>query len=169
MNPILLSTRINLCYHKSMETEADPWILIKKCRYSLIIIGLGIFVYFNSLANNFISDDFPQIINNLYIHSLANISAFFTGSTFYNGGSNINGAYYKPLLTTYFSFIYTFFGPNYSLFHFFQISLHILNTYLLFVLLKHFFKKLLALLLSLIFLVHPINSEAVFYISAMQE
>lgn len=153
-----------------MQTDTDPWILIKKYKYSLIIILVGIVVYFNSLFNNFVSDDFPQIVENLPIHSIGNIFNFLNGSTFNSGGSTqLTGVYYKPLLSSYFSLIYSIFGTNYSLFHFFQISVHVLNAYLVFVFFKYFFKKPLALILSLVFLVHPINSEAVFFISAMQE
>jgi tetratricopeptide (TPR) repeat protein len=67
------------------------------------------------------------------------------------------------------SFIYTFFGPEASVFHFSQTVLHILNASILFLFLKRFFKKPLALIISLIFLVHPINSEVVFYVSNTQE
>src|SRR5207249_2274788 len=97
-------------------------------------------------------------------------SIFFTGSTFFNGNSQIAiGNYYRPLLTTYFAGIYSLSGANYFLFHFFQLLLHIVNTIMVFFFLKHFLKGAITLFLSLLFLVHPINSEVVFYISDAQE
>jgi tetratricopeptide (TPR) repeat protein len=136
----------------------------------LIIFILGIIVFSNSIFNNFIGDDFFQIVNNIPVHSIKNIPTFFTGGTFYSGEAQRQvGVYYKPLLNIIFSLIYTIFGPSVYPFHLFQIFLHILNACLLFLFLKHFFKKPLSLILSLIFLVHPINSEAVFYISGTQE
>ncbi|KKQ98920.1 MAG: hypothetical protein UT24_C0031G0005 [Candidatus Woesebacteria bacterium GW2011_GWB1_39_12] len=136
----------------------------------LIIVVLGAVVFFNGLFNNFVGDDEGQILNNTPVHSSKNIPKFFFGSTFYNSGTQkLTGVYYKPILNTVFSLTYSLVGPSAFSFHLFQISLHILNACLLFLLFKHFFKVPLALVLSLIFLVHPINSEAVFYISNTQE
>jgi protein O-mannosyl-transferase len=135
----------------------------------IFIFLIGFIVFFNSLFNGFVGDDDSQIVKNLSAHSISNIPKFFTGSTFYNGSDKLIGVYYKPLLTSVFSVIYSFFGPNPSAFHFVQIFLHIINTCILFLFLSHFLKKAYSFLLSLVFLIHPINSEAVFYISAMQE
>ncbi len=135
----------------------------------LIIVVVGIVIYFNSLLNGFVGDDDSLILQNLVVHSLRNIGNFFSGSTFYNGGQQFVGSYYRPLYETFFSFVYSLFGPNYIAFHFFQICIHIANACLIFVLFRRFFNKPIAFFSSLIFLVHPINSEAVFYISAVQE
>ena len=134
-----------------------------------IIVTVGLIVFTNGLFNGFVADDGSQIIDNPVIHSISNIFSFFSGSTFYNGGVLNRGVYYKPLLNTFFSFVYIVFGPVSFWFHFFQIGLHIANASILFLLLKRFFRLSLALFFSLVFLVHPINSEAVFYISASQE
>ncbi len=136
--------------------------------YFFIVIGF--LVYANSLVNGFVADDSNQIINNTQIHSIWNIRSFFTQSTFYDEGTQrLVGLYYKPIFTTFLSIIYTFFGSNSSAFHFFQVSIHIVNVCLLYVLLQRFLKRSTASVLSLIFLVHPINSESVLYISAMQD
>ncbi len=135
-----------------------------------IIVIVGFIVFGNALFNAFVGDDVTQIVNNPLVHSFSNLLTYFSGSTFYNGGTNyFAGVYYKPFLSTYFSIIYTFFGPNYIAFHFFQILLHIINVCIIFLFFKHFFRKSVSLILALIFLVHPINSESVFYISAVQE
>ncbi|MGI8419666.1 MAG: glycosyltransferase family 39 protein [Candidatus Levyibacteriota bacterium] len=122
------------------------------------------------LFNGFVLDDTQQIVDNVYVHSIVNIFSFFTGSTFYNGGAtSLTGVYYKPLLTTFFSLIYTFFGATPFAFHFFQLLLHIINTCFVFLLFKRFFKNSIAFFLSLVFLIHPINSETVFYIADAQD
>jgi protein O-mannosyl-transferase len=134
------------------------------------IILIGLLLYFNSLFNSFVGDDLGQIIDNPTVHSILNISTFFTSSTFYNGGSQyLIGVYYKPLLLTFYSLIYTFFGPNYVIFHLFQVILCIANAVIVFLFLKHFFKQSLSFILSIIFLVHPINSEVAFYIADLQD
>lgn len=134
----------------------------------LIIIVLGILIYAHSIGNAFIGDDNPQIVENPMLHSLDNIGSFFTSSTFDNGGA-LTGVYYKPLMTTSFAVIYSLFGANPTPFHIFQIAIHILNAILVFYIFKYFFSKNLSLFLALIFLVSPINSEAVLYIAALQD
>lgn len=136
---------------------------------SIVIIALvGIIVFFNSLFNDFVIDDNSQITKNVLVHSIFNIPSFFSGSTFYGGGKLI-GIYYKPVTLGSFSLIYNTFGPSPVWFHLFQVILHITNASILFLLFKHFFSKPISLVLALVFLVHPINSESVFYISNMQE
>ena len=133
------------------------------------IILIGLIIYFNSLFNGFVGDDFGQLVDNPYVHTISNIPHFFFGGSFNDGSGGVVGIYYKPLMVTFFSLIYSFFGANPFFFHLFQLSLHIANTILVFFLFKHFFKINLGFILSLIFLVHPINNEAVVYISNLQD
>jgi len=144
---------------------------MKKNKYIFIIIGLGLLIYFNSLFNNFVWDDEEQILNNQLIHSVRNVSIFFKGGTFNTGGSgNMMGVYYKPIMSICFSILYSLFGPRPFFFHSFQLIIHMINTILIFYVLKKLFdNKPIAFLMSLIFLVHPINTESVVYISALQD
>jgi protein O-mannosyl-transferase len=140
---------------------------IKKA--AIFICLIGYLVFFSGLFNGFIGDDTLQITNNPIIRSLRNLPVFFSGSTFYNGGDVLEGVYYKPIQTTLFSFVYSLSGNNPFTFHLFQISIYIINAYFVYLLLKHFFDNLVAFFLALIFLVHPINSETAFYVSATQD
>lgn len=151
----------------SFKSLFVPFTTLKAIQW---IIFIGLVVYFNGLFNSFVLDDTQQIVDNVYVHSLNNFVTFFTGSTFYNGGANnLTGVYYKPLLSTFFSLIYTFFGANYFVFHLFQLFLHIASACFLFLIFKQLFKKITAFVLSLIFLIHPAISETVFYIAAAQD
>lgn len=134
-----------------------------------IILSLGLVVFFRGLFNGFVTDDWLQIVDNPIVHSLGNINSFFTGSTFYNSGPKLVGQFYRPLLTTYFSFVYSIFGAHSFWFHLTQLFFHSLNAFLVYLLFKKFISKSLSLAISLIFLVHPINSESVFYISGTGE
>jgi len=143
---------------------------IDKNKFYLLIILVGFFIYSYSLFSPFVWDDVPQIQNNYFIQTLANAPKFFLGSTFgLINNSNATGLYYKPLLSLMFSVIFSIFGSNTFYFHFFQVLIDICNTILMFVLFKKFFKEYISFFLSLIFLVHPMNVEAVSYISALQE
>ena len=65
--------------------------------------------------------------------------------------------------------LYALFKATPFFYHAFQLGLHITNGILLFILFKKFLKERVALVLSLLFLVHPINSEAVVSIANLQE
>jgi protein O-mannosyl-transferase len=136
----------------------------------VFIFLIGIIIFFNGLSNGFVGDDHQQLVENVAVRSLQNIPSFFSGSTFYNGqGAGLGGAYYKPILTVAYSFIYAIFGSGPFGFHFFQVIIHITNACLLFLIFKLIFRKALSFVLAIVFLVHPINSEAAFYIAATQE
>ncbi len=141
---------------------------LKKHIPVLLIILLGLIVYTNSFFNQFVLDDPSQILTNPLVHSIKNIPTLFLGSSF-GGGNSLSGLYYKPLMTTCFTILYSLFGANPFPFHFFQVILHILNVILVFILLRHIFTKNMALIISLVFLVHPVNVDAVSYISAFQD
>ncbi|KKP60364.1 MAG: Conserved hypothetical tpr repeat protein [Candidatus Roizmanbacteria bacterium GW2011_GWC2_34_23] len=135
-----------------------------------IIVLLGLLIYSFSLFNGFIWDDEEQIVNNIFVHSVKNIPLLFQSSTFNTGGAGVlSGTYYRPLMMTFFSFVYQIFGPNPFFFHLFQLSFHILTAILIYYLFKHFFKESISFFLTLIFLIHPASVEAVAYISAVQD
>lgn len=143
--------------------------LINKFVTSLLITIVGLSIYLNSLSNGFVADDFDQIVNNPQIHSIKNLGSFFFSGTFMIGISNLEGIYYRPVMVAVFSVIYSLFGANPTAFHLFQVIIHIINTLLIFSLFKNNFTKGVALFLSLIFLTHPSNTEAVVYISSLQD
>jgi tetratricopeptide (TPR) repeat protein len=138
----------------------------------LIIIALGFLVFSLSLKNGFVWDDEEQIINNTVIHSISNWPKFFAGGAFNSGGTgSLLGVYYKPLMTLSFSIIYSLFGANPTPFHLLSLTLHISNTILVFLIFDKFFrkKKYVPLTLALIFLVHALTSEVVFYAANLQD
>lgn len=138
----------------------------------LILTLLGLAVYFNSLFNSFVWDDEEQIILNSLVHSITNIFSFFAGSTFNTGGAGVlGGLYYKPMMTTVFALLYALFGPNPFFFHLFQVGIHITNSILVYLIFTNFFKKAgwVPFFLAAVFLVHPINAEAVAYIASLQD
>jgi protein O-mannosyl-transferase len=145
--------------------------MLKQTRFFvLLLIFIGLALFMKGLINGFVGDDFLQIVNNTKVHSLINIPFFFTGSTYENGGASfLTGIFYRPIMMTLFSLMYFLFGNNPIGFHFFQLVFHIANTCLLFIFLRRFFKNPVSFLISLIFLVHPINSETVLYSANLQE
>ena len=138
----------------------------------MFLLAAAAVAFFTGMAAPFQGDDFPQIVNNVPVHSITNIGVFFRGGTFYNGHglAPLGGTYYRPLMATVFSLIYTFFGANPIPFHLVQAALVLGSSFLLFLVFRRFgFHSLLALFLALTFLVHPIDSQVVFAIPYMQD
>lgn len=134
----------------------------------LIIFSIGFIIYFNSLTNGFVGDDLALILVNPLVHSASNIPILFSTGLFPDQGSGQNN-YYRPVETITYASIYSLFGPEPLAFHIIQIFLHIANSILIFLIFKLFFKKTMSFFLSLVFLVHPINTETVVYISVLQD
>jgi len=144
---------------------------LKNWQVLIIFVFIGFAVFGHSLNNPFWGDDIPQIVNNVPVHSISNIKLFFEGSTFYDGQGNskLTGTYYRPLMTTTFSLIYSAFGAHSFYYHLLQLLLCIGNSIILYLILKNFFKPIISLPLAIVFLLHPINSQVVYSIPCMQD
>lgn len=137
----------------------------------LFIFCAGFMVFFYSVFNPFVLDDVSQIVYNPYVTSIGNIPLFFYSSVSTPGisGMTVFLYQYKPLLYTIYTILVSIFGLNPIPFHLLQICLHIINAILIFLLFSYFLKRSYSFFLSLLFLVHPINSEAVIYIADLQD
>lgn len=135
----------------------------------LLLYIVGFIVFANSLFNEFVWDDLIQIVSNKAIHSI-DLTQFFSGLN-YNPGSATSFIYpyYRPLFVSALSLLYSLFTEKVFFYHLIQLIFHIANASLLYILFKKFFNNRLAFLLSLIFLIHPINTESVVYVSAIGE
>lgn len=77
---------------------------------------------------------------------------------------------YRPITLVSYVFNYSFFGQEPWSFHLFNLIFYSLTGYLLFLLIKRiFFRRLLAYLASLLFLVLPIHTEAIANITGRSE
>lgn len=142
---------------------------MKKVAFLLIAI-LGFIIFFKVFSNGFVDDDQTQIVNNPLVYSITNIPRIFQGSTYYDPITHkLYGQYYRPLMLTFYTTIISIFGMKAFFLHFFQVMLYIINTYLVYLLFRRFFSEILAVILAILFLVHPINSEVVAYISDAQD
>lgn len=125
-----------------------------------IIVIVGFIVFGNMLFNGFVADDFPYIINNSTITSSFNIFDLL--------GNNIFNSYgfYRPVSAVYFGVSYHMFGTITFFYHAMSLILHILNSILVYLLLRKFININIAFFAAIIFLIHPMNVESVTYISS---
>jgi hypothetical protein len=133
------------------------------------LLGVTLLVYGNILFGGFIFDDNIFIENNVQIQSPSNISEIYSSSTT-SGSGLVGDNFYRPNQQYIYTLLYSAFGLSPSVFHLVCILFHILNGYLIFILFtKLGISRRSALFGTLIFLLHPILTEAVSYISGLSE
>lgn len=143
-----------------MLLKKEIWLLIA------VLIVVGGFIYFFNLNNQLFWDDEDWIIRNNFVHTISwdNVKFWFTHNTL--GGVGLRSNYYRPFLFFTFALNYVISGIKPFGYHLFSNLIHITNGVLVFSILYSVFRrKLLAFLTSLIFLIHPLQTEAITYIS----
>ena len=129
------------------------------------IVGIGFLLYVPTLFFNFTYlDDNNLILDNQYfLSNLANVFQSFLTDVFLI--FNHSAFYYRPLLTISLIFDYQIGGASPLIYHFSNVIFHLISSCLVFVFLtKLNYKKTLAFLFSIIFLVHPVLTQAVAWI-----
>lgn len=149
----------------SQPSSAPPKLSRKFFLLSLaLIIFAGILVYANSLKGQFLWDDEVLVQYNPYIKGWAHLPGIFTsrlGSTAKEGG-----AFYRPVQTFTYLLDYSFWRLDVVGYHAMNMVLHILAALSLYGLVQALFQNgRLSLLTALLFVTHPIHTEAVSYIS----
>ncbi len=139
---------------------------IKTIHLFFIIAGLGIIVYANSLQNEFVWDDDYLILYNTSVQepSLSSVGRIFTHSQEKYGREITN--LYRPIQQLSYMLDFAIWGFEAVGFHLTNLLLHVGVSFLLFRMLDRLSGDQLASLLgTLIYMVHPLNTEAVSYIS----
>jgi tetratricopeptide (TPR) repeat protein len=142
----------------------------KKYNPFLWIAGLGTLVYLWTVFFGFTYfDDNTLILDNLFfLRNLANIPAAFVTDVFHVLHSP--AAYYRPLLTVSFMFDSLISGSNPFFYHLTNVIVHIVTSCVVFIFMQRIkIKKEIAFLLSVIFAVHPVLSQAVAWIPARDD
>ena len=132
----------------------------------VVLVSIGFFVYSFNLNNPLFWDDTDWIINNPFVHDFSwdNVKNWFTKNTL--AGIGLKSNYYRPFLFLTFAFNYIISGVKPLGYHLISNGFHILNAVLIFFfLLLAFRKRFVAFWGVLLWLVHPLQTEAVTYIS----
>lgn len=132
----------------------------------LLIVLITALAYANSLRNSFVCDDFGVIVNNDFIKTWKNFPLIFS-KTYFMAFKEIT---YRPVVSISYFIDYSTWGLNPFGYHLTNLVLHIINAIMLYFLINLIGNnKNLALLTSLFFAVHPINTEAVNVISFRED
>jgi hypothetical protein len=126
---------------------------------------LGFFVYRPALNGDFIWDDRNFVVENTYIRDLNLAAAYFTDSRAL-ATDTLGQENYRPLVVLSYAIDYLLWKLNAFGYHITNLLLHILNSLFVFLLISNILKnKLAAGFGALLFLSHPIQTEAVSWIS----
>lgn len=138
-----------------------PWLLA----VALFAAG-ALALYANGLHGPFHYDDRHGIVDNPYLRDPGNIPAFFT-STRYFSPSEPTAVHYRPLLLASYALNFRLGGESPVGFHVYNALLHAAGSLILAALaLALGLPSPLAWGAGLLFLAHPLNTEAVDYVSA---
>ncbi len=152
---------------KNTEIKFAPkkWAVL--CSVFLIIVS-GLLVYANSINGKFVWDDEIQILDNKEIRSWDNLPRIFGENVGTGAGRNYN--FYRPLHVFTLMADYSLWKLDPRGWHLTNISLHILTALCLYTLANLlFFNNTLSLLTALFFVVHPIHTEVISYISGRED
>lgn len=134
----------------------------------LVAAALG--AYFKIFRAEFVYDDFGFIVNNKDIQSFKPFSKFFLSPDIFTGGDyaneNTGGKNWRPISSLAFAIEYRLFGPDPSGFHSVSILLHLLNIFLVYLIIVKITKrKGIAIFATSLWALHPALTEAVSWVA----
>ncbi|MFH1190308.1 MAG: tetratricopeptide repeat protein [Candidatus Omnitrophota bacterium] len=139
--------------------------LNNKFQAAFLLFILTIVIYSNSLGGEFLYDDDYFIVKNIHIRNLENIPSFFTSPSAV-AFADLAQDVYRPLTTISYALDYRFRHLNTFGYHLENVLLHAFNAVLCFILLRLIFgNSVIAFLASIFFACHPVQTEAVSWIS----
>lgn len=140
---------------------------LKPLHIILILTVLGLLAYANAVNHPFVHDDIVFIAQNPHLADLNLKNIFFQTSDASTELSLIN-KYYRPFLELVNRVLYRVVGRDPHGFHFFNILLHIINSFLVYGIIRFVLdNKGLSLATAVLFLLHPVQNEAVACISGI--
>jgi len=141
----------------SKQTQQFASLLLSESQLiAMVCLVIVVFIcYVNSLGNEFVFDDNYLVVRNPEIESL-NLSLLWNS--------------YRPMRNVSYALDLALWGKKAFGFHLTNIVLHAANVLLVFGLVRRFTKDLMvATLAALIFAVHPMQTDAVTYISGRRD
>ena len=130
-----------------------------------LLVTVGLLAYANSFDNSFHYDDSHSLVENPSVRSLGNIPRFFIDPGTFSALPEAR--MYRPLLLTTYAFNYA--AGEYGVFgyHLVNLALHLANAWLVWALAQRLTgHSRSALFAALLYVVHPVLSEPVNYISS---
>ncbi len=136
--------------------------------FIIIAILITFVVYSDSFNNAFIWDDYCFVVENKAIRSLTptHMLSYFSDYRTSSSSESLSRDVYRPLVTTSYALDYRLWDLNSNLYHVENTLLHTVNVFLVYLVVKSIVdSSAAALLAALVFGIHPVQTEAVTWIS----
>lgn len=143
-----------------MSTQKKIAILLP----AAILIAAGFIIYSNSICGKFVFDDEVLVKDNVYIKSRANLTHVFTGNLI--EGAARKSVFYRPVQAITYMADYSVWKLDVRGYHITNIILHVLaalSVYWITLILSG--ARAASFFTALLFITHPVHTEAVAYIS----
>ena len=133
-----------------------------------VFVALSFTIYANVIHGEFLFDDNIFIQNNQFVKN-ADFKAIFTNGI--TQGSGLNDNFYRPLQQCLYVLSYKIGGNSTWAYHIWGILFHGINGFLVFCLIKSLFpnRRNIAIIVAILFVLHPVQTQAVSYISGLSE
>ncbi|MHB8482205.1 MAG: tetratricopeptide repeat protein [Nitrospiria bacterium] len=132
---------------------------------TVLLVLAGALIFSNVFQNSFHLDDFHTILYNDNIHSLKNTLSFFTSGNGFSGTPAVSG--YRPVTVSVNALNYAVSRTSPAGYHLVNLLLHLVCSILVWrIAFQLSLNKTVGFLSGLFFLIHPMNTEVVNYISS---
>ncbi len=134
---------------------------------ALLVLALALtaLAYIDTLRFQFVSDDFPFIVNNPVLHTWKYVPRFFVQHIWEQMTPGQVGEYYRPVFMVWVVINHTLFGLKPIGWHLTTVLLHLACTALVFLIGKRLLKSGLAAgIAAVLFGLHPVHVENVSWI-----
>ncbi|MGQ0827321.1 MAG: hypothetical protein ACT4ON_02880 [Bacteroidota bacterium] len=160
-----------------LELQSAPENFFTTLKNQLLIVILLVLVFYgNTFFNEYAMDDIVSITGNKFTQKgFKGISTLFFKDSFYGyfgDSAGLSGGRWRPLALITFAIEYQFFGQNPHLSHLNNILIYALTGVVLLLFLRKFVfiqQPAIALLATVLFIIHPIHTEAVANIKSRDE
>ena len=163
-----ISSQNNPQLNQLQELNKKKWITI----YSFFLVAVSFIIYWNTLSNGYVLDDFSVIKENNIVNQGTKGIPLIWKSSYRYGYLNVNDGLYRPLTLTIFAIEWQLFPDKPAFAHFINILLFSLSMFFGF----RFFARIVKpefiaplFLTFLLFAVHPIHTEVVGNIKSFDE
>lgn len=136
--------------------------------FILLLVAIALSAYCNCPGNSFVYDDYPVLVDNPSVRKLdlRSLVSYFTDMNSTSSNAEFSKGIWRPLATASFAVDYKIWKLDPRPYHAENVILHIINAILLYIatvlILESSFAAFIA---SLIFAIHPVQTESVVWVA----
>jgi len=133
----------------------------------ILLLAIASGIYAASLSNQFVYDDRYTVAENTYIKDIKFLPLLFkTTLMHFQYGKSGQDMFYRPIQGITYMLDYLLWGLDTTGYHITNILWHSIVAFLVYLLTMLLFQRsVMSMLAAVLFIIHPIHTEAVMYIS----